>query len=302
MESEMNRYDIVFTGHVTLDQIEAPEGSARGVPGGAPYFGAYAACWAKKKIAVITRMAEEDQHILEPLKAVGIDIYLQPTHSTTHMRVVHPTGNVDERVMVQTEDAGFFVIEDILPIESRLIHLGALTDREFTLGFMRDLKQRGFRLSVDMQSFVRQVDPKSGIIHFNDVPAKREIVGLADIVKLDIIEAEIMTGTRNMEKAAALVEEWGAIETILTFSDGVFARYKGDTFFEKFSNRNSQGRTGRGDTVMGAYLVRRIDHDVQMSLGFAAALASIKMETPGPFRGSLEDVLARMSNNPPIQR
>jgi sugar/nucleoside kinase (ribokinase family) len=302
MVSEMNRYDIVFMGHVTVDEIEAPEGSARRVPGGAPFFGAFATCSAKKRIAVVTRMAEEDKHLLEPLKAVGIDVYLQPAHSTTHMRVVHPTGNVDERSMYQTANAGFFVSADIPPIESCLIHLGALTDSEFTLGFMRDLKQRGFRLSVDMQSFVRQVDPESGVIHFRDVPGKREIVGLAEIVKLDIIEAEILTGTRNLEEAGMLVEEWGAIETILTCSDGVFARYKGDTFFERFSNRNSQGRTGRGDTVMGAYLVRRIDHDVQVSLSFAAALASIKMETPGPFRGSLEDVLARMSNKPATQR
>jgi hypothetical protein len=36
----MNRYDLVFMGHVTIDEIEAKEGSAHGVPGGAPYFGA----------------------------------------------------------------------------------------------------------------------------------------------------------------------------------------------------------------------------------------------------------------------
>jgi len=298
----MNRYDIVFMGHVTVDQIEAPEGSAPAVPGGAPFFGAFAACWARKRIGVVTRMAEEDKYILEPLKEVGIDVYLQPARSTTHMRVVHPTGNVDERLMYQTANAGLFISADIPPIESCLIHLGALTNSEFTLGFMRDLKQRGFRLSVDMQSFVRQVDPVSGVIHFRDVPSKREIVSLAEIVKLDVIEAEILTGTRNLEEAGTLVEEWGAIETILTCSGGVFARYKGDTFFEKFSNKNSQGRTGRGDTVMGAYLVRRIDHNVQVSLSFAAALASIKMETPGPFRGSLKDVLVRMSNNPTAQR
>jgi hypothetical protein len=37
-------------------------------------------------------------------------------------------------------------------------------------------------------------------------------------------------------------------------------------------------------------------------LSFAAALASIKMETPGAFRSSLEDVLARISNKPAVQR
>jgi sugar/nucleoside kinase (ribokinase family) len=163
---------------------------------------------------------------------------------------------------------------------------------------MRHLKGRGFRLSVDMQNFVRQVDTQTGVIEFRDVPGKREIVGLADIVKLDVIEAEVLTGTRNMEEAARLVEEWGALETILTCSDGAFARYKGKTYFERFSNKSSQGRTGRGDTTTGAYLARRMDHSVQKSLEFAAALASIKMETPGPFRGTLEDVLARMSEPP----
>lgn len=33
----MNHYDIVFIGHVTVDQIEALEGSAHDVPGPAPF-------------------------------------------------------------------------------------------------------------------------------------------------------------------------------------------------------------------------------------------------------------------------
>ena len=51
---------------------------------------------------------------------------------------------------------------------------------------------------------------------------------------------------------------------------------------------------GRGDTFFGAYLARRLDHSVEDSLRFAAALTSIKMESTGPFSGSLEDVIERM--------
>lgn len=293
----MNRYDLVFVGHESTYEVHAPEGSARGLPGGAASFGALAARWSKKKIAVITRLAQEDASVLEPLKAAGIDVYLLPVAATTHLRIVHPTENLDERLIVQTRNAGFFESADVPPIEPCWIHLAALTDREFSLGFMRYLKQRGFRLSVDMQGFVRQVDAETGVIQFKDAPAKREIVGLADIVKLDIVEAEVLTGSRDMEEAAKRLEGWGALETILTCSDGAFARHKGETYFRKFSNRSSQGRTGRGDTTMGAYLARRIDHPVEESLAFAVALASIKMESPGPFRGRLEDVLARMSES-----
>lgn len=294
----MKRYDLVFMGHVTIDEIDAAEGSARGVPGGAPFFGAFAACRANKKIAVVTRMAEKDASILEPLKEAGIDVYLRPAPATTHMRVVHPSGNPDERVMFQTQNAGFFVNGDVPPVECSRIHLGALTDREFTLEFMVHLKERGFRLSMDMQNLVRQVDIETGVIRFEDEPGKKEMANLADIVKLDIVEAEVLTGTRDLEKAAQRVEAWGPQEILLTSSDGALLRHKGKTWFEKFSNRNSRGRTGRGDTTMAAYLARRMDHGVQESLAFAVALASIKMETPGPFRGSLQDVMNRMSESP----
>jgi sugar/nucleoside kinase (ribokinase family) len=290
----MNRYDIVFIGHVTIDEIVAAEGSARGLPGGAPLFGAFAAAVSKKKIAVITRVAVDDGYILEPLKTAGIHVYRQPTQETTHMRVVHPTANVDERLMYQIKNAGFFVIEEMPPIEPCLIHLGALTDKEFTLGFMRELKERGFRISVDMQGFVRQVDEETRAIQFDDVPEKREIMGLADFVKLDVVEANILTGSDNLAEAAAICDSWGNFETVITRSDGVLARSDGKNYFEKFSNKSSAGRTGRGDTTFGAYLARRLDRPVDESLKFAASLASIKMETPGPFRGTLEDVIKRM--------
>jgi sugar/nucleoside kinase (ribokinase family) len=54
---------------------------------------------------------------------------------------------------------------------------------------------------------------------------------------------------------------------------------------------------GRGDTFAGAYLARRLDHPVEDSLRFAAALTSIKMESAGPFRGSLDDIVERMGDS-----
>jgi sugar/nucleoside kinase (ribokinase family) len=289
-----SRYDIVFIGHVTIDEIVAHEGSAIGVPGGAPLFGAVAAAVTGKKIAVITRIDERDRYIIEALEKNGIDVYLQFVQDTTHMRVVHPSANVDERVMYQTKDAGFFTIEGMPPLEPSLVHLGALTDRELTLEFMQELKERGFRLSVDMQGFVRQVDEATRVVRFGDVPKKQAIMSLADFVKLDVVEAKILTGTDNISKAAAICEGWGSSETLITRSDGVLVRSNEKDYFEHFSNRISPGRTGRGDTTFGAYLARRLDHSMEDSLKFAAALASIKMETPGPFNGTFEDVVQRM--------
>jgi sugar/nucleoside kinase (ribokinase family) len=201
--------------------------------------------------------------------------------------------------MYQTRDAGFFKIEELPSFKASLVHLGALTDREFTLEFMQKLKERGFRLSVDMQGFVRQVDDTTRIIKFGDVPEKREIMGIADYVKLDIVEAKILTGIDDLGEAAGICESWGSGETVITRSDGALARSKGINCFEKYTNIRSVGRTGRGDTTFGAYLARRFDYTIEESLRFAASLASIKMENPGPFRGTLKDVIDRMNSSKP---
>ena len=294
----MKPYDLVFVGHVTFDDIEAREGSSQRVPGGAPLFGAFAALPTNKRIAVITRMAREDAHILKPLEEAGVDVYLQPSSETTHMRVVHPTENLDERLLYQIRNAGFFVIEEMPPLEPCLVHLGALTDREFTVEFMQGLRAQGFRLSIDMQNFVRQVDAGTGIIQLRDVPAKREIISLVDMVKLDMVEAEVLTGTNDPGEASAVLEGWGATETLITRSEGALVRHQGKTYFERYMNKSAEGRTGRGDTTMGAYIAWRLEHGVHESLRFAVALASIKMETRGPFRGTLSDVLALMAKFP----
>jgi len=290
----MKKYDIVFIGHITIDEIVAAEGSSSGTVGGAPLFGSLAASVTGKRIAVITRIAREDSYLIEALEKADIDVYLQSASNTTHMRVVHPSENVDERLMYQTQDAGLFKIEELPSFEANLIHLGALTDREFTLEFMKELKERGFHLSVDMQGFVRQVDESSRIIDFGDVPKKQDIMGIVDFVKLDVVEAKILTGTDNISGAAAICEDWGSRETLITRSDGVLVRSMEKDYFETFSNRNSAGRTGRGDTTFGAYLARRLDHSIEESIKFAASLASIKMELPGPFSGTLEHVIRRM--------
>jgi sugar/nucleoside kinase (ribokinase family) len=145
-----------------------------------------------------------------------------------------------------------------------------------------------------MQSFVRQITPVTHEINFGDVKDKKEIISKMDKVKLDIVEARVLTGTDDLEKAALIVESWGCPEIMITQSQGVLARVNGVTYYEKFSNNSVIGRTGRGDTTFAAYLAWRLEHDVPESLKFAAALVSIKMETYGPFKGTLENVFTRI--------
>jgi len=245
-----------------------------------------------KRIAVVTRASESEEYHLEPVKAAGVNLFVQPG-KTTEGRVVFPTANVDQRQIFRVKPGEPFTIGDIPPFEPCLIHIGCFYARGFQPDLMRALKARGHRLSVDMQSFVLQ-DDETGAVHLKDVPEKKEIVNMTDFVKLDAVEGKVLTGADFPQDQAEILESWGSSETIITSSEGAMARSKGKNTFVKFTNRSTQGRMGRGDTFTGAYLACRLDHSVEGSLRFAAALTSIKLESVGLFRGSLDDVIARM--------
>lgn len=286
-------YDITFVGHMCYDEIIPFGGEARIAPGSAVLCGAVVAARVGKRVAAVVKMAPRDADILQPMKDVGVDTYLIPSDETTYSRVIHESENVDERRLILVRLAGLIDIADVPPLQTRCAHLAGISDTEFDMPLMQGLKSRGYSLSVDMQSFVRHVTP-SREIEFSDVTNKREIVAMMDKVKLDVVEARILTGTDDLEKAASVVESWGCSEIVITQSAGVLARVNGKTYYEKFSNKSMVGRTGRGDTTFAAYLSYRLDHDPLESLKFAAALVSIKMETPGPFQGTMEDVARRL--------
>jgi sugar/nucleoside kinase (ribokinase family) len=287
-------YDITFVGHMCYDEIIPFGGEPHVAPGSAVLCGATVAARVGKRVAAVVKMAPQDESILLPMQELGVDTYVIPSDVTTYSRVVHESENVDERRLILVRSAGLISISDVPPLQTRCAHLAGISDTEFDMPLMQGLKSRGYSLSADMQSFVRHVTP-SREIEFSDVPNKRAIVSLMDKVKLDVVEARILTGTEDLEKAAVVVEGWGCPEVVITHSAGVLARVNGKTLYEKFSNKSTVGRTGRGDTTFAAYLSRRLDHDPAESLRFAAALVSIKMETPGPFRGTLEDVARRLS-------
>ena len=287
-------YDVTFVGHMCYDEIIPFGGKPVVAPGSAVLCGAMVAARVGRKVAAVVKMSRQDEKILQPMKDVGVDTYLIPSAETTYSRVLHESENVDERKLTIVKTAGLIAIADVPKLNSTCVHLAGISDTEFDLALMKGLKSRGYSLSADMQSFVRHVTSVTHEIQFSDVENKREIAGMMDKLKLDVVEARILTGTEDLEKAAIIVESWGCPEILITHSQGVLARVKGETHYEKFSNRSVAGRTGRGDTTFAAYLSWRLDHGVAESLKFAAALVSIKMETPGPFKGTLEDVAKRL--------
>ena len=112
--------------------------------------------------------------------------------------------------------------------------------------------------------------------------------------KTDAAEAEVLTGLTDRVEAAKMLHDWGAKEVVITHNTEVLA-YDGNKVYTcPIKARNLSGRTGRGDTTFAGYIAERQRGSVEEALNFCTALVSLKMETPGPFKGTREDVLAYM--------
>jgi sugar/nucleoside kinase (ribokinase family) len=291
-------FDITFIGHMCYDEIVHAGGQPAVAPGSAVLCGALGAARVGKSVAVITRMSPLDMGTIKPMEAIGISTFVIPADATTYMRVVYPGADVDQREITQVRSAGFFSRSDMPELRSRFVHLAGITDQEFTMDFVRDLQSDEYELSLDVQSFLRQVDSATGRITISNVPEVRDIFPCCARIKLDIVEARLLTGVSGIRDAARILAGWGCRELVITEAKGVLAIVDGVICYERFNNRTMIGRTGRGDTTFAAYLSWRLEHEVPESLQFAAAVASIKMEAPGPFAGTLQDALARMRNIP----
>jgi sugar/nucleoside kinase (ribokinase family) len=90
--------------------------------------------------------------------------------------------------------------------------------------------------------------------------------------------------------------DWGVGEVLITHSSEVILHDGNTVYSAPFNPSNLSGRTGRGDTCFISYMTRRLNHGIEESLRYAAALTSMKMEKPGPFQGTVDEVLQRMKD------
>lgn len=290
--------DIVFVGHTYRDRIRHVGHAPVDAPGGAITYGAVAAARIGATVAAVTRLAERDRGLLADLETAGVRVIVLPSDVTPEFEVIYPDATPEHRTIYQRKRAAPFTADEMPPIEAHAMHLAGNADGEFTPEFIRAMRIPGRRLSLDLQGCVRQRGPDGQTIALRDVPGKEALVAGLDVVKADSAEAEILTGERNPLPAARCLASWGCPEVVLTRTNGLVGCFSGRAGFVPFTNRSARGRNGRGDTAVGAYLVGRQTHGPEEALAFAAALVSIKLERPGPFAGSTNDVLARLARSP----
>ena len=247
-------YDITLIGNYTKDKIVTPS-EVKHVDGGGFNYGAHAAIALGAKTAAITRLKKDDIHVIDNLTSIGVDAFPTYTDSSTHMELIYPTDDFDERTLVMPKSAGSFSSEQFKDIKSKIFLVNASVRDEFKIQTLIDLEKKRSLIGIDLQGFIRTIDKKNILVNslWNE---KKEVLELTHYLKADGVEAEFLTGESDLVAAAKVLKSFGPKEVIITHKNGVLVYDGKNIYQEPFILDKIVGRSGRGDTCGASYVYK----------------------------------------------
>jgi len=286
-------YDICCIGHLTSDKIVTPKTTIY-MAGGTAFYFSYAVCNLDVNYLLMTALAKDEMQYVERLRDKGLEVKVQPSTHTVFFENIYGD-NPDIRTQNVLAKADPFAIEPLQDIEAQIFHLGPLLADDMSKDFIKAISKKG-KVSLDAQGYLRKVeDQKVLAVDWAD---KKEALQYVDILKVDEAEMTVLTGYDKVVDGTKLLADWGVKEIVVTNGSLGSTIYNEGTLYDipAFRPKVIVDATGCGDTYMGGYLYQRVKgKGIQESGEFAAAIASLKMESPGPFRGTEEDVIHRLS-------
>ncbi|MDN3551316.1 PfkB family carbohydrate kinase [Mucilaginibacter aquaedulcis] len=282
-------YDICCIGHITLDKVVTPRAVAH-MAGGTSFYFSSAIRNMDVSYTLVTSLAESEMHVVETLRAKGTEVHASTCAHTVYFENIY-SGNQDHRTQRVLQKADPFSVEQLVDIDAKIFHLGPLLADDIPVELIKELSSRG-RVSLDAQGYLRKVEDKNVIPV--DWPAKKEALQYIDILKVNEHELEALTGLTDIKKGAEVLADWGVKEVVITLGSMGSVIYADGLFYNvpAYIPTAVVDATGCGDTYMAGYLYQRTKGALYQEAGeFAAAMASFKIESSGPFTGTKEDVL-----------
>lgn len=284
---------LILIGHISRDIMIDYLGNETKVVGGAVIYAASAIAKSGIDLTVISKLPEKENELKKHLLNDKANWIIKPSHDMTSIRNEYFTQDKEKRKVTLLSKADSFHYDEIKEYDGSLYYLAGLFVGEIPDSLIIPLSQRG-DVALDAQGVLR-VSDSNGNMELKDWNNKLELLPCIKYLKVDAAEAEVLTGYKDREKAIYQLGKWGVKEVMLTHNKEIMVLANNKLYKAPYTNKNNSGRTGRGDTTFSSYLAWRQNHDIETSTNFSAALCSIKMETPGVFKGNIEDVLKRIS-------
>ena len=288
----MCQFDSLIIGEIAMDTNVDYDGTTINAVGGAVYYSGFAAANVGHRIAVLPK-ADTRAIDLKQAFAEAPNITVFPLHSDTAFvtKNVYHTPDRERRTSTVSSMIEPYRPDEVPEIDAKIWHLAGLAAGDVT-NEMIPFAAKHAMVAIDVQTMLRHVE--NGGMVFHDWAEKKEMLPYVRFLKTDALEAEILTGLTDRAEAARVLHSWGAKEVVITHNTEVLAYDGGEIYTCPIKARNLSGRTGRGDTTFACYVNERLTHDIPSALRTATALVSLKMETPGPYKGTRADLDAYM--------
>lgn len=288
---KMAKYSSMIIGHTTVDSNTDHLGNNVKIVGGAVIYSSASAYALGHRVAAVTKIADKDKEFrLSKFTIPAEDIFCLHSEKSTDMVNIYHTADKERRTCSCLSKGDPFCAAELPELDCSIYHFAGLVFGDFNGEMIREIAKKG-DVAVDVQAMLRHVND-DGSMFFADWADKKEYLPYVRYLKTDAAEAEIMTGCSDRKEAAKYLYSWGAKEIMITHNTEVLA-YDGKDFYTcPIRARNLSGRTGRGDTTFAAYINERLSENIPDALLTATATVSLKMETPGPFRGTKADIEA----------
>lgn len=288
-------YDICCIGHITLDKVVTP-GSAIFMAGGTSFYFSNAIHHMELSYSLVTSLAESEMYFVEKMRQNGIAVTAFPSAYTVYFENIY-SSDLDHRSQRVLQTADPFTASQLADVNASLFHLGPLLSNDIPLQLIKALAEKS-RLSLDVQGYLRKVENNN--VCAIDWEEKKEALPFIDILKANEHEVEVLTGQKDVKAAAQLLHKWGVKEVVITLGSRGSLIYSNNIFYNipAYIPLAELDATGCGDTYMAGYLYKRIKGaSIQQAGEFAAAMASLKIASPGPFTGKEADVMNVLKNN-----
>jgi sugar/nucleoside kinase (ribokinase family) len=282
-------YDICCVGHITSDKVVTTK-TVMHMPGGTALYFSCAVSNLNINYLLVTALATAEMGYVTGLREKGIEVKVQPSAHTVYFENIYAEDQ-DQRTQNVLQKADPFSIDQLLPVNASIFHLGPLLADDISTGLIKALAEKA-RVSLDVQGYLRKVENQK--VYAVGWPDKKEALQYVDILKADVAELQALTGCDDVAGGARLLAGWGVKEVVITNGSKGSVIYCDGTFYTipAYQPRIVADATGCGDTYMAGYLYQRIKNvNVQQAGEFAAAMAGLKTETPGPFNGTEQDVI-----------
>ncbi len=282
------KFDTFILGQPSLDVNTDYDGVTRKSIGGAVVYSGFAASGMGRSVAVLPKVNKADMDVHEVFAAAkNVTVFPVYSEQSTSIQNVYHTADRERRTCTMLSRIEPYAVSEIPEVDAEIYHIAGLMRGDLSNEIIAYAAKKAMA-AVDVQCLLRCEENDAMVFH--DWEEKRSYLPMIRFLKTDAAEAEILTGLTDREQAAKQLYAWGAKEVMITHNTEVLV-YDGKKVYTcPLKPRSLIGRTGRGDTCFSAYITERLYADIPEALLWAAALVSLKMETPGPYLGTREQV------------